>query len=171
MVFSSTIFIFGFLPIVLLGNILLRKCTKVQNIFLLLMSLLFYAWGEPRTVFLMIVSIILNWGVAILIDKCEKRRNKVLLLLVSIAFNLGTLFVFKYFTWSVGIFNQIFHSSFVFREIVLPIGISFYTFQSLSYVVDVYRGTAKASRSLVGVGLYISFFHSWLQGRLSDIPT
>lgn len=172
MVFSSTIFIFGFLPIALLGNILLRKSIKVQNIFLLLMSLLFYAWGEPRTVFLMMISIVLNWGVAILIEQCPKKRSKVILLLLSVVYNLGALFVFKYFTWSMEIFNQITHSSNVFREIVLPIGISFYTFQAMSYVVDVYRGTAKATRSIVGVGLYISFFPQLVAGpivRYTDI--
>lgn len=172
MVFSSTIFIFGFLPIALLGNILLRKSIKVQNIFLLLMSLLFYAWGEPRTVFLMMISIVLNWGVAILIEQCKKKKSKVILLLLSVVYNLGALFVFKYFTWSMEIFNQITHSSHVFREIVLPIGISFYTFQAMSYVVDVYRGTAKATRSIVGVGLYISFFPQLVAGpivRYKDI--
>lgn len=171
MVFSSTIFVFGFLPIALLGNILLCKYTKIQNIFLLLISLLFYAWGEPRTVYLMAISIFVNWAMAILVEKSTK-KVKVFWLVTTIVYNLSTLFVFKYFTWSVEIVNRIFSSSFVYREIVLPIGISFYTFQAISYVVDVFKGSAKASKSIISVGLYIAFFPQLVAGpivRYTDI--
>lgn len=173
MVFSSTIFIFGFLPIVLLGVLLLRKHIVLQNYFLFAVSLLFYAWGEPRCVFLMILSILVNWLLALAIEANEKRpfwRNFYLIL--AIVFDFGCLFVFKYFSWSVRMINRVFQCALPFREIALPIGISFYTFQAVSYVIDVWRRDVKAKRDVVGVGMYIAFFPQLIAGpivRYGDI--
>lgn len=159
MVFSSTIFVFGFLPIVLLGSIMLQKNIKLQNIFLLIVSLLFYAWGEPGYVFLMMFSIVLNWLAALMIDTVDKQKwHRNFLLIVVIAYNIGALFVFKYWGWSMGIVNRVLGTTIPYRELALPIGISFYTFQAMSYVIDVWRKDTKAQKGIIGVGMYVSFF-------------
>lgn len=173
MVFSSTIFVFGFLPLTLAGALLLQKHLMLQNYFLLVMSLLFYAWGEPKCVLLMLLSIVFNWRMALAVEASEghhSRRNFYLGL--TVVFNLGCLFAFKYFFWCISILNGMLHCDIPVRDIALPIGISFYTFQALSYVIDVWRKDVKARKDLLGVGMYISFFPQLIAGpivRYSDI--
>ena len=156
MLFVSLTFLFLFLPIVLGLYYILREHRSVQNILLFLVSLFFYAWGEPKYVIILVFSIICNWLLALLIDKTNFDIFRKIYLIISIVINVGVLFIFKYLNFFVAQINRIDGISFSVREIALPIGISFFTFQALSYVIDVYRGE-KCQRSLLNVGLYISF--------------
>ena len=167
MLFSSMEFIFIFLPVVVGTNLLLRD--KVRNYWLLLSSLVFYAWGEPSFVFVMIGSIGINYIMALFIERCSKHTGwKKILLVIDIACNLSVLFIFKYLnfvtrtvrTWLPGSVPIIPATS-----IALPIGISFFTFQALSYVIDVYRGTA-AQKNPAYLGLYISLFPQLIAGPI-----
>ena len=162
MVFSSVIFLWIFLPLVFLGNLLVGR--KWSNIFLLLASLIFYAWGEPVRVIIMIFSVIINWAAGLLIEKTDHKK---LFLAAGVAVDLGFLAVFKYAGFFADIINGIFGADFIPRpEIELPIGISFFTFQAISYIADVYRGKAKASADPLPVALYISFFPQLIAGPI-----
>lgn len=170
MVFSSTIFTFLFLPIVLLIYYLSKE--KYRNNILLIASLLFYAYGEPQFVFLMLFSIIANWGMALLIERY--RNNKCvckLMLAIAVSIDIGILFIFKYFDFTITVFNMIFGSSLRILGVELPIGISFFTFQAISYVVDIYRGEGKVQKSLLKVGLYISLFPQLIAGPIVRYKT
>lgn len=159
MIFSTNAFLFLFLPIVLIiyYNPFIKK-REFKNSFLVLASLGFYAWGEPVYVILMILSICMNYGFALLIGYFQKKRR--IFLIVSLAGNLGILFVFKYLSFIIGMFSK--HNMW---SLPLPIGISFYTFQAISYVMDVYHGV-KAEKKLLNVALYISFFPQLIAGPI-----
>jgi len=171
MVFSSPIFLFIFLPFVFIVYKTLPFALK--NIFLTLVSLIFYAWGEPRFILLMIVSVSINYIMARLIgDKNDARPSARTWLIISIIFNIGMLFVFKYSNFFMDNISGIFGTSPLIPVIRLPIGISFYTFHAISYVVDVYRGVTKPQKNFVYVLLYISFFPQLIAGPIiiySDI--
>lgn len=170
MVFSSIMFLFLFLPcVVFMYYLLIGKNRKRQNYFLFAASILFYAAGEPVFVLVMLLSIAANWQFALLIDK--NRRGGLTALWVAIAFNLGLIFVFKYLSFSVDNLNLLFGTSLYAPQILLPIGISFFTFQSISYVVDVYRGKGQAQRNLFYVGLYIAFFPQLIAGPIVRYET
>ena len=141
MLFSSEVFLFVFLPAVLLGYYILKPLGKpLQNIFLLIASLIFYAWGEPKFVVIMITSIVANYIFGLLVGKFKDKKGlKRLFLILSIIYNVSILFVFKYLVFSVTNINSIFSLHLPVPNIVLPIGISFFTFQSMSYVFDVYN--------------------------------
>ena len=164
MVFSSLTFLFAFLPVTLIGYYALPKKAKI--IFLLLASLVFYAWGEPLYVLLMIGSILINWGIGLMMDKSE--RHKKALLITSVALNLALLFVFKYtgFFWNTvkGLFPAPLSQKTV--SIRLPIGISFFTFQIMSYVIDLYRGKTKVQRNPVKFGAYVTMFPQLIAGPI-----
>ncbi len=167
MVFSSTIFMFMFLPLFLLCYFIAKK-VKTRNIILLLFSLLFYAWGEPYYIFLMIISIIVNYYLTLLMDK---KKSKGLLILLII-FNIGLLFSFKYVNFFINNINSIFSLSIDNINLSLPIGISFYTFQILSYVIDVYRKKVNVQKNIIKLATYISAFPQLIAGpivRYSDI--
>ena len=164
MVFSSSVFLLLFLPIVFIGNLLIKE--QYSNYFLLLASLIFYAWGEPYLVLLMIISVILNWGIGIALCKTKDSIRK-LFLVMGILCDLGILGYYKYAGFFAKTINSLIGKDFIpVLEIALPIGISFFTFQALSYIVDVYRGDTKASKSLVNVALYISFFPQLIAGPI-----
>lgn len=148
---------------------IIGKNRKRQNYFLFAASILFYAAGEPVFVLVMLLSIAANWQFALLIDK--NRRGGLTALWVAIAFNLGLIFVFKYLSFSVDNLNLLFGTSLYAPQILLPIGISFFTFQSISYVVDVYRGKGQAQRNLFYVGLYIAFFPQLIAGPIVRYET
>ena len=164
MLFSSMLFLWIFLPVVLAGSFLLRK-PRYVNPFLVLASLFFYAWGEPVYVLLMLASILLNYTVGRLLAKFEKNdpyEVRKLILALDILLNLALLAYFKYLGLLVeginGILSLLGGKALGVPAVALPIGISFFTFQALSYVVDVYRGQVKAQKKLINVALYISFF-------------
>ena len=161
MVFSSLLFTFLFLPIVLL--IYYVSPHKVRNYVLLIASILFYAYGEPRFVFIMLSTILINYATALGIVKSESKGIKKGLLILSVVIDLGVLFIFKYLHF-VG--DILFSSNNPFIHFALPIGISFYTFQILSYVIDVYRGKVEAQKNPFYLALYISFFPQLIAGPI-----
>lgn len=169
MVFSSTVFLFLFLPLVLIiyYNPIVKN-RKFRNIFLLLVSLGFYAWGEPVFVFIMMLSIIINWFLALKIDKNEKKKRYVIL---AILYNVGLLFVFKYLSFFANNMGLLFKVDKITLNIALPIGISFFTFQMLSYVLDVYFNKAKVQKNLLYVGLYVSLFPQLIAGPIVRYET
>ena len=164
MVFSSSVFLLLFLPIVFVGNLLVGK--KCSNAFLLLASLVFYAWGEPYLVLLLIISILMNWGYGVAISKTQERTRKALLI-AGIVCNLGLLVSFKYVGFFVKIINAFTGRQLIpVPDIALPIGISFFTFQALSYIIDVYRERVPVSVNPINVALYISFFPQLIAGPI-----
>ena len=164
MLFSSSVFLFIFLPAVLLGYYLLRG-QRARNLLLLGASLLFYAWGEPVYVFLMLFSICANYLLGRGIDARRGGGRKALLIL-AVVLNLGLLFVFKYLNFTIENLNALLGLHIPPVELSLPIGISFFTFQALSYCIDVYRGTAEVQRNILDLGLYISFFPQLIAGPI-----
>jgi len=159
MVFSSSVFLLLFLPIVIaIYYNPVIKARSFRNIFLLLASLLFYAWGEPIYVFIMLATIAVNWGLALKINKTK--------LIMAIILDIGLLFVYKYANFTAA------NLGLPVPGIALPIGISFFTFQMVSYMVDVYRSKAQAQRSFLSCALYISLFPQLIAGpiiRYADI--
>lgn len=175
MVFSSPIFLFLFLPLVLLVYFLLQGTVR-KNMCLLLFSLLFYFWGEGLLVVIMLLSITLNYIFGIQIEKQNDAKRKKRILFYGVAVNLLILVVFKYTNFIVDNINLISISigflPIKIKAIHLPIGISFFTFQSMSYIIDVYRGSGKVSASFTNVALYISLFPQLIAGpivRYNDI--
>lgn len=168
MVFSNSYFIFSFLPVALVGYYLLLPWRALQNIWLVIISLFFYAWGEPRLVLLMILSIIMNYFFGFLIDKYRDNsvRSKAVIIGMLI-YNLSILFVFKYMTFVFSIFGIDISN----RNISLPIGISFYTFQAISYVIDVYRKQGDVQKNPLNVALYIAFFPQLIAGPIVRYQT
>ena len=170
MLFSTIPFLYFFLPLVLfVNNVLLRKHIKYQNIFLLLSSLFFYAWGEPTFVFVMLLSILVNWGFGLWVDK--KREDKTMILSLMLLFNLSLIFVFKYLMFTMEVINEAFDAHLRVPIINLPIGISFFTFQSISYVIDIYRRHGEVQKNPLNVGLYISFFPQLIAGPIVRYET
>ena len=173
MLFSSTVFLYLFLPIVLFFYfVVFRKSRMLQNAFLLLASLIFYAWGEPKFVLVMIASIIINWFFGLVISK-SKNNIKIskLILGLNVGLNLGLLFVFKYLSFSANVINECFNADLSVPDIALPIGISFFTFQAMSYVVDVYRQKGEVQTNIFNVGLYVSFFPQLIAGPIVRYET
>ena len=171
MVFSSLLFIFAFLPICLCIYTLIPNI-KAKNIVLLIFSLIFYTWGEPVYVLLLIFMTFWDWLLTIFIEKAKSQSVKKLLLALTCIVNLGLIGYFKYTGFILGNVNAIFGTSGVIPEILLPIGISFYTFQLLSYVVDVYRKEVRAQKNFFWLLLYASLFHQCIAGpivRYKDI--
>lgn len=166
MVFSNAVFLFLFLPITLLIYYS-PLCRKIQakNIWLLLVSLGFYAWGEPVYVLLMLLSICVNYFLGRCVSGCPKTIKGKKIVALACVYNLGMLFIFKYLAWILDIFGIIEDRSSL-SFLALPIGISFYTFQALSYVIDVYRGKEKAQKNILNVGLYIAFFPQLIAGPI-----
>ena len=170
MVFSSTIFIFAFLPSVLLAYYILGK--KVRNYVLLLASLFFYAWGGVDYLKILIASIIINYIFGLLIDKVsDNTRLKKVILTIGVVLNLGILFYYKYYDFFVENTNLVFNTNFQLKYIALPIGISFFTFQGMSYIIDIYRKDGKVNKNPFAVALYISFFPQLVAGPIVKYKT
>ena len=163
MVFSSIVFLCAFLPIVLVLDRCLRSTTH-RNIALTVASVVFYAYGEPRMVVLLLLSCGLNYVLGRLVEPGRPRRREYLI--AGIVCNLLLLVVFKYLSMIVGTINAILRTDIVMRDIPLPLGISFYTFQALSYVIDVYRGDVACQKTFYKVLLYISFFPQLVAGPI-----
>ncbi len=169
MVFSSITFLFYFLPIVIVGYYCLSFSRALQNIWLFALSILFYGWGEPFYVILILGSICLNWVFGLLVGAFEKKkRHKKIVLIVACIANIGVLAIFKYTNFICDTINTILETEQFLKvsEISLPIGISFFTFQALSYVIDVYRGDAKPQKNPLNLGLYIAFFPQLIAGPI-----
>ena len=167
MVFSSFEFIFVFLPIAICGYYLFaRKSICASNIWLLFASFCFYAWWSIRFLFLLVFSILFNY-VAGRIIGCSTRFKKIFLV-IGIIVNAGLLIFFKYTNFFIFSINRFFKTDWNFINIILPLGISFYTFQALSYVIDVYQGKTCAEKSVLNLALYISLFPQLIAGPIVD---
>lgn len=175
MIFSSVIFLFYFMPVVLFCYFVVRK--ELRNFTLLIFSMLFYAWGEPRLILVLILSILINYFTGIGVYLLRGKVGSKIFLTASLAANLGLLFFYKYINFGIGVVNHIMQQ-FTVREAVpelsvaLPVGISFFTFQGLSYVIDVYRGNVMAQRNPLNLALYIAMFPQLVAGpivRYADI--
>jgi Predicted membrane protein involved in D-alanine export len=165
MLFSSIVFIFYFLPIVLAAYYLLPK--KCRNGVLLIASIFFYSWGEPVYVFLMIFSAVFNYIMAIDIGVAQRRGESGKSSLVyTIIMNLFILCFFKYFGFLMDTINSIFNCNIHYTSLALPIGISFYTFQALSYIIDVYRGNTKVQVDVFKFALYLALFPQLIAGPI-----
>ena len=163
MLFSSMTFLWIFLPIVLLGYYIVPK--PIKNYFLLVASLLFYSWGEPIYILLMLISIATNYFLALSMNFQVGACRKFILVLALI-FNLGLLGYFKYFDMVIHSINSILNTQISDTNIILPIGISFYTFQILSYIIDLYRKKIEVQKNIFKLGLYISFFPQLIAGPI-----
>ena len=162
MLFSSMTFVYMFLPIVCLIYLCSKK--ELHNGILLAASILFYAWGEPRYLAIMFLTIIVNYLGAIAVEKWEKHKK--LSLILTVIVNLGFLAYFKYFNFVLDNINHILSLDIKLVEVILPLGISFYTFQAMSYLIDVYRGECKAQKDFYKLALYICLFPQLIAGPI-----
>lgn len=173
MVFSTNTFLFLFLPAVLIAYYIpfVRKRRKLSNFILTAASIFFYAWGEPVYVLLMLFSILMNWAFGLIVSKNSGTKKAKIAVALSAVINISILFVFKYLTFILKNFNLLFNKNIDTLEIALPIGISFFTFQAMSYVIDVYRGKGSAQKNPLNVALYISFFPQLIAGPIVRYET
>ncbi len=168
MVFSSVTFFYVFLPLVFLAYFIVPF--RFKNAVLLLFSLVFYAWGEPVYILLMLYSIIVNYAMGLAIDKYPDKAKSTMVF--TVVLNLFILGLFKYYGFLMENINSLFGLSLPIHELALPIGISFYTFQTLSYIIDLYRGKIKCQRNIISYAAYISMFPQLIAGpivRYSDV--
>lgn len=164
MLFSSMTFIFLFLPLVCGLYFLVRRHITLANLLLLVASIFFYAWGEPRYVIIMLMTILVNYLGARGINKFPNRRR--LILWATILINLGVLVYFKYFNFILDNVNAVFSMDAKFIDVIMPIGISFYTFQAMSYLIDVYRGDVPVQKNIYKLALYICLFPQLVAGPI-----
>ena len=164
MLFSSIEFLYYFLPLVILGYFVLPKV--LRNGWLLLVSLVFYAWGEPKLVTVMLASIVLNWLWGIGIGRSKSLLWKRIFLTLSCLTCLGLLGWFKYADFVLENINALFGTSIPLLKLILPIGISFYSFQILSYTIDVYRGHAETQYNIIDFGCYVVLFPQLIAGPI-----
>ena len=164
MLLSSLPFLYYFLPAVLIVYFLAPRWAK--NGVLLLSSLIFYGWGEPKYVYLMIATIALFYGCGLAIESVKRRTWKKAWLLVSIVLSLGLLAVFKYADFFLSSFNAVTGLGLPLLKLALPIGISFYTFQCMSYTIDVYRGNVPAQKNPISFGAYVALFPQLIAGPI-----
>lgn len=164
MVFSSPLFLFFFFPVLLLTYY--SSPHKCRNLILLVASILFYAWGEPLYVFLMIASILFNWIMGLLIHKPSQQHWKTIIVSFTVLTNLAVLVYYKYLFFFIDTINKLLHTHMSIAPITLPIGISFFTFHAISYIVDIYRGQGKALKNPLHMGVYISLFPQLVAGPI-----
>ncbi|MCR2044781.1 MBOAT family O-acyltransferase [Anaerosalibacter massiliensis] len=170
MLFSSVVFLFLFLPAVIFCYYIPGK--KLKNTVLLIFSLFFYAYGEPKYLLVMLFSIVVNYILGLFVDKYREDRRKVTLILsLAIIINILIIGYYKYFNFLIRNINTVFKTSISIRDIVMPIGISFFTFQGLSYVIDIYRQNGKVQKNPLNVALYISFFPQLIAGPIVRYET
>ena len=164
MIFSSLLFLFWFIPIFFIIYYICPE--KARNVVLFLGSIIFYGWGEPKFLILIFISIAFNYLAGRLIEKYESDTARKIVLIAAMAFDFGELFFFKYINFFISNINGIFGTSLNKVEVILPLGISFYTFQIASYVIDVYRGKINAEHSVLVLGTYLSMFPQLIAGPI-----
>jgi len=164
MLFSSVPFLYYFLPIVLIAYFLVPRALK--NTVLLLSSLVFYGWGEPKLLGLMVFTILLFYGCGLAIGSCTQQKWKKFWLTVSVVISVALLGLFKYADFFIGSFNSVTGLSVPFLRLALPVGISFYTFQCLSYTIDVYRGNVPSQKNPISFGAYVALFPQLIAGPI-----
>jgi len=165
LIFSSILFLFKFLPITLLIYYVVPK--KLKNFVLLAASLFFYSWGEPKYFPIMIACILINYLLAIVIDKYrEKRALANWMIVFAIFFDLGCLIFFKYSDFFISNINALFGCAIPLLKLTLPLGISFYTFQTMAYTIDVYRGKVKAEHNIINLAAFVVLFPQLIAGPI-----
>lgn len=165
MVFSSIIFLFRFLPITLFVYYIAPQ--KFKNAVLVICSLFFYSWGEVKYFPIMIASILVDYIVSLVIERNREKKGICKICMgISLLFNLGMLFFFKYTNFFVDNINAFAGTHFAGIQLTLPLGISFYTFQTLSYTIDVYRGKTKAERNIVNFAAFVTLFPQLIAGPI-----
>jgi alginate O-acetyltransferase complex protein AlgI len=170
MLFSSIPFLYYFLPAVIAVYFAVPRGAK--NTVLLLFSLIFYGWGEPKLLFLMIFTILLFWGCGLAMGRAGEQKIRKRWLLVSVVISVALLGLFKYADFFIGSFNALTGLGIPMLRLALPVGISFYTFQCLSYTIDVYRGEVPPQKNILSFGAYVAMFPQLIAGpivRYSDI--
>lgn len=173
MVFSSLTFLYGFLPLVVVSYFVCKN-RVYRNSVLLAFSLLFYSWGEPKLISLMICTSLVAYISGLLMDKYEKENNKKLkmwVFIISVVLLTANLFVFKYLNFAADNIGALLGVNFNLKKIALPIGISFYTFQILSYVIDLYRGKVRVQKNWFYLTLYMTFFPQLIAGPIVRYET
>jgi len=174
-VFSSPSFLFYFLPIVLILYFITpmpKGSPRLRNVTLLLASLVFYAWGEPRYVFLMIAQCIFAWGFSLPIEKYRGTKTSKIFMIISLAVSLSGLIYFKYANFFASNVNSLLNTNIPLVSMLMPIGISFYTFQLLSYTVDLYKGQIEIQRNVLDFSTYVASFPQLIAGpivRYADV--
>ena len=170
MVFSSIVFLYIFLPIMLLLYFIVPS--KFKNAIMILASLVFFAWGEIRYIFIMLVLAVMDFVCGKQITKYQNnKKKKILFLMINVVVNLGILFFFKYADFIISNINNLTGLSIPLLNIPLPIGVSFNTFQSLSYIIDVYRGTVKCEKSFYNYLTYTTLFPQIIAGPIVRYET
>lgn len=169
MVFSSLIFLVLFMPATILGYYLINP--KFRNFFLLAMSLLFYFWGEPKFIVVMIISIIANYLFGLAVDKFRGKKTAKIFLAGSVIWNVGIFFIYKYLDFTIKNINLLLGINIPLKHILLPIGISFFTFQAMSYVIDVYRGNGSVQKNPINVALFLMMFPQLIAGPIVRYET
>ena len=172
MVFSSVTFLVFFLPLTMAAYYLFRPGTAARNTVLLAASLLFYAWGEPRFVLVMLLSIGINWAAGLIVHRSSgERKLRRAIIAAMLTVNLGIIFFWKYAGFTVTLANRLTGTAFPVPVIALPIGISFFTLQGISYVLDIFMKGLAPLRSPADVGLYIAFFPQLIAGPIVRYET
>ena len=172
MVFSSLLFLFRYLPLVLAIYFIVPR--KLRNTVIFIASLIFYAWGEPVYVVIMLFSTLVDYTHGMLVHRFKERgdlKKARMLVASSMIINLALLGFFKYSDFIIGNINAITGSSIPLLNLALPIGISFYTFQTMSYTVDIYRGEAKVQKSIISFGAYVALFPQLIAGPIVQYKT
>ncbi|MFD7522223.1 MBOAT family O-acyltransferase [Paenibacillus chitinolyticus] len=170
MALSSTIFLFALLPISLIGCYLLKD--KFSNIFIIAISLIFYSWANTKMIIILIAAILVNYLFALGIENFHKRSSiSKSIMILSLIYNVGILWYFKYLIFTVSSINALTGATLTIPSITLPLGISFFTFRAISYVLDVYFENSKAQKNIINVGLYISFFPQLVMGPITKYVT
>jgi len=165
MSFTSSVFLFVFFPLSVLGYFLIRK--ELNNFYLLLISIFFYAYGDLKSIPILLSSVLINCILGICIEKAGSNSKKmVFCLTLGLIYNIGQLFVVKYLIFTVNNINQLLNFNIVISDILLPMGISFFTFKAVSYLVDIFMGKYPAQKNLVDFALYISFFPQIMSGPI-----
>ncbi|MCI2049109.1 MAG: MBOAT family protein [Lachnospiraceae bacterium] len=164
MSFSSFVFLWIFMPVVLLLCVLIRP-PKYQNILLLIASLLFYAWGDPQYIVLLLLSILMNWALGLWLSRAGAEKKLVLIL--ALVGNLGLLGYYKYANFAINTVNHILHTSIPMTTFGMPLGISFFTFSALTYIIDLYRGRFPVQKSPLKFALFLSFFPRLVSGPIA----
>ena len=165
MVFSSIVFLFRFLPAALIITYITPN--KYKNMVLTLLSLIFYSYGEGKYILLMAVSILVDYTAGKFIYKYGKESKKGMrILCLSLIFNLGMLFIFKYLNFFIDMFNSVFNFNLSYADITLPLGISFYTFQTMSYSIDVYRGRIEPEKNIIDFAAFVTLFPQLIAGPI-----
>ena len=175
MIFSSPTFLYYFLPVTLIVYFVVpmpKGSLRLRNLTLLVVSLVFYAWGEPRYVFLMVAQCVAAWGFSLLIVKYRSQKSATALMLISVAVSLSGLLYFKYANFFITNINNIAGAGIPLIKMLMPIGVSFYTFQLISYTVDLYKGQIEVQRNVLDFSTYVALFPQLIAGpivRYSDV--